>query len=70
MAETRTAEAVRREIRGEREELVRALDLLRVETTAAGARLRRRLRRGLSLLAAAAGVATVATVVLRRVRRD
>lgn len=68
MAETRTAEVVRREIESERRELARALERLRAETSDVKRQAGRRARVAVSLLALVAGVAAGIRLLVKRLR--
>ena len=68
MAETRTAEVVRREIESERRELARALERLRTETSDVKRQAGRRARIAVSLLALVAGVAAGIRLLVKRLR--
>ena len=66
VAETRTPELVRQEIGAEREQLVRALDQLRAETSSVKRTVSRRLKSAVvALVAVVAAVAAVRVLVAR-----
>ena len=69
VAESRTADVVRREIGLEREELVRALERLRSETTGIKQAVRHRAARAAAVLVVVAASVSAVRVLVRRIKR-